>query len=118
MHITSIVASCLRKLKFTVFMFIAFLRFFISIVAFFCQRNHCENKRVYVDTKALLKEALKAVWVHTDVSSHQLGPTKKLHTAERLLTENTSRKQLGTLSVSLCSLFVIYCRKEERNQNE
>lgn len=54
---------------------------------------------VYVNTKVLLKEMLKAIQIHTDVSLHQPELTKNQYTAETLLTENTSRKQLGTVSV-------------------
>lgn len=54
---------------------------------------------MHVDSKVLLKEMLRAVWIHTVVSWHQAELAKKRCTAETLLTENTPRKQLGTVSV-------------------
>lgn len=54
---------------------------------------------MYVDTKVLLKEMLRAIWIHTVVSWHQPEFTKNHYTAETLLTENTPKKQLGTVSV-------------------
>lgn len=60
---------------------------------------------VYVDTKVLLKEMLRAIWIHSVVSWHQPELTENSHTAESLLTENTPRKQLGTVSVSFFLFF-------------
>lgn len=54
---------------------------------------------VCVDTKVLLKEMLRAIWIHTVVSWHQPELAKNHYTAETLLTENTPRKQLGTVCV-------------------
>lgn len=45
------------------------------------------------------KEMLKAIWIYTVVSLHHPELTTNYYTAETLLTENTSRKQLGTVSV-------------------
>lgn len=49
--------------------------------------------------KCLLKEMLRAICIHAVVSWHQPELRKNHNTAETLLTENSPRKQLGTVSV-------------------
>ena len=68
---------------------------------FFCCWHHFGKMGgVHVDTKVLLKEMLRAIWIHTVVSWHQPELTKNHCTAaQTLLIENTPRKQLGTAAV-------------------
>lgn len=116
--ITSIVTACLCEFSFH-FQHVFVFCFFTGITGYFfccCECNHCENKRVHVDTKAVLKELLKAVWVHTDVSLHQPELTKKLHTAERLLTEKKHLKKTAgdAPCLTLFAVFVVLQEGREK----